>query len=85
MKPDEIVSAMSYHGQTKTLVAPHYSDRIRLTYAPLVSVSKEVPKGITSSFHLDQLAQLIDRIGQLPEPTVSIVRSKYAITAITGA
>ena len=35
MKPDQIVSTMSYKGQTNTLALPDHANRIQIAFTPL--------------------------------------------------
>ena len=41
-KPDEIISPMSYKGQTNTLSLPDHANRIQVTYTPLFGQNKKL-------------------------------------------
>jgi hypothetical protein len=83
MKPDEIVSLMSYKGQNNTLSLPDHSDRIQIAFTPLFGENKRLSAEIKSILQPNQWIKLINRIGQIPEPIVPISPSQYAIK-ITG-
>ncbi|HUE25836.1 MAG TPA: peptidoglycan DD-metalloendopeptidase family protein, partial [Solirubrobacteraceae bacterium] len=78
-KPNEIVSLMSYKGQTNTLRLPDHANRIQVTYTPLYGNNKQLTRAITSLLSASQWTNLINHIAQLPEPIVPIAPSKYAI------
>jgi hypothetical protein len=82
MKPDEIVSLMSYKGQTDTLDLPDHANRIQIAYTPLFGTNKKLASEITTLLQPGQWVQLINRISQIPEPIVPIAPSKYAIKAL---
>jgi hypothetical protein len=79
MKPDEIVSLMSYKGQSNTLSLPDHGNRIQVTYTPLYGQNKKLSDQFRSALQPGEWAQLISRISQIPEPVVPIAPSKYAI------
>ncbi len=78
-KPNEIVSKMSYKGQSNTLALPDHSNRIQVSYTPQFGSNKKLAAQVASILQPNQWIQLINRIGQLPEPVVPIAPSKYAI------
>ncbi len=79
MKPDEIVSLMSYKGQQNTLALPDHGNRIQVSYTPLFGESGKLSAEIKDVLTANQWVQLINRIGQLPEPVVAISPSQYAV------
>jgi hypothetical protein len=84
MKPNQIVSLMSYKGQANTLTLPDHANRIQVTFTPLFGQNKKLSAQITSILQPGQWIKLISRIGQIPEPTVPIAPSKYAIKSGAG-
>jgi murein DD-endopeptidase MepM/ murein hydrolase activator NlpD len=78
-KPNEIVSLMSYEGQSDTMRLPDHANRIQVTYTPLYGSNKKLTQAITSLLSASQWTNLINHIAQLPEPIVPIAPSKYAI------
>ncbi len=78
-KPTQIVSTMSYTGQSNTLSLPDDSNRIQVAYTPRFGSNKNLSAAVTSILKPGQWIQLIQRLGQIHEPTVAINPSKYAI------
>ncbi len=78
-KPNEIVSTMSYKSQSNTLSLPDHANRIQVSYTPQFGTNKKLSAQVASILKPSQWIQLINRIGQLPEPVVPITPSKYAI------
>jgi hypothetical protein len=83
-KPNEIVSLMSYKGQTNTMRLPDHPNRIQVTYTPLYGNNKQLSAAITSLLSASQWTNLINHISQIPEPIVPIAPSKYAIKIGNG-
>jgi hypothetical protein len=79
MKPDEIVSLMSYKGQNNTLALPDHANRLQIAYTPLFGANKALSAAVKSALQPSQWLQLINRISQIPEPVVPIAPSQYAI------
>jgi hypothetical protein len=82
MKPDQIISQMSYKGQNNTLALPDHSNRIQITFTPLFGANNKLSNQIKAILQPGQWIQLINRISQIPEPIVPIAPSKYAIHTI---
>jgi hypothetical protein len=78
-QPDAIVSTMSYKGHSNTIAMPDHANRIQVSYTPLFGQNKKISGEIASLLKPSQWIQLINRIGQIPEPAVPIAPSKYAI------
>jgi hypothetical protein len=82
MKPDQIISTMSYKGQANTLALPDHSDRLQVSFTPLFGANKKLSTEIKSILQPGQWTKLINRISQIPEPVVPIAPSKYAIRTV---
>jgi hypothetical protein len=78
MQPDEIVSLMSYKGQPTALSLPDHNNRIQVSYTPLYGQNNKASAAF-DSITSGQWTQLMDRLGRIPEPSVPISPSKYAI------
>ena len=78
-KPNEIISSMSYQKQKNTVQMSDHKNRIQITYTPQFGDNKKLSAQIAEVLKPGQWIQLINRIGQLPEPVVPIAPSKYAI------
>jgi hypothetical protein len=79
MRPDQIISDMSYKDQSNTLALPDHKNRIQITFTPDYGANKKLSAQIKSILQPGQWIQLINRISQIPEPVVPIAPSKYAI------
>ena len=79
MRPNQIVSDISYKGQPNTLALPDHKNRIQVTFTPDFGTNNKLTKQIKSILQPGQWIQLINRISQIPEPVVPIAPSKYAI------
>ncbi len=80
-KPTEIVSLMSFKGQSNTIALPDHSNRIQVSYTPMFGNNKALSTQVSNILKPQQWIQLIQRLGQIPEPTVPINPSRYAIKA----
>jgi hypothetical protein len=79
MKPTQIISLMSYKGQTNTLALPDHADRLQIAFTPLFGQNRKLSRQIASILNPAQWIQLISRISQIPEPVVPITPSRFAI------
>lgn len=79
LKPDQIISTITYKAQPTTLALPDHKNRIQITYTPNYGQNTKLSKQIKSILRPGQWIQLINRISQIPEPVVPIAPSKYAI------
>jgi hypothetical protein len=78
-RPDEIVSLMTYKGQSDTMRLPDHANRIQVAYTPLYGQNKRLSAEISSLLSAKQWNTLINHIAQIPEPIVPIAPSRYAI------
>jgi hypothetical protein len=79
MRPDEIVSLMSFKGQDNTLSLPDHKNRIQVSFTPLFGQNKKLAADVANALQPQDWVQLANRLNQIPEPVVSISPSKYAI------
>jgi hypothetical protein len=79
MRPDEIVSLMSYKGQTNTLSLPDHKNRIQISFTPLYGLNKKLSADVANALQRKDWLQLANRLDQITEPVVPIAPSKYAI------
>jgi hypothetical protein len=78
-RPDAIISAMSYKGQTNTIAMKDHANRIQVTYTPLFGYNKKLSQELASLLKPGQWIDLMNRLSQIPEPVVPIAPSRYAI------
>ncbi len=79
MRPNQIISDISYKAQPNTLALPDHRNRIQITFTPDFGTNNKLTKQLKSILAPGQWIQLINRISQIPEPVVPIAPSKYAI------
>jgi hypothetical protein len=79
MAPNEIVSLMSYKGQSSTVSLPDHAGRIQIAFTPLYGQNRAISAQIRQVLHPDQWIKLISRIGRIPEPDVPLTPSRFAI------
>ncbi|MGZ4245797.1 MAG: lytic murein transglycosylase [Solirubrobacteraceae bacterium] len=79
MRPNQIISDISYKGQPSTLALPDHKNRVQITFTPDFGTNNKLTQQLKSILQPGQWIQLINRISQIPEPVVPIAPSKYAI------
>ena len=82
MRPDQIISAVSYKGQSNTLALPDHKNRIQITFTPEFGANKKLSQQVRSLLRPGQWVQLINRISQIPEPVVPIAPSRFALRTV---
>jgi hypothetical protein len=84
MKPAQIISLMTYDGTDNTLALADHNDHIHIGFRPQFDATTKAGKIAESVLKPSQWVKLIDRLGQIDNPTVQIKPSKYAIKAAPG-
>jgi hypothetical protein len=84
MKPNQIISLMTYKGQSSTLSLPDHANRIQITYTPLFGQNARLSAQLASALRPAQWVDLIKRLGQISEPAVAIAPSRFAVRAAAG-
>ncbi|HEX8975318.1 MAG TPA: lytic murein transglycosylase [Solirubrobacteraceae bacterium] len=79
MRPDQIISDMSYRGQPNTLALPDHQNRLQITFTPEFGTNRRLSAQVKALLQPGQWVQLINHISQIPEPIVPIAPSKYAL------
>ncbi len=79
MAPANIVSDTRFKGASNALALPDHQNRIQVTYVPAYGANRKLSDVVRSYLRPSQWTKLIDRISQIPEPTVPVTPSKYAI------
>jgi hypothetical protein len=78
MKPHQIISLMTFEGADNTLSLPDHNDHIHVGFRPLYGDDK-ASRQLESTLKPGQWTRLINRLGQIDNPTVPVQPSKYAI------
>jgi hypothetical protein len=79
MKPHQIISLMTFPGTDNTLSLPDHDDHIHVGFRPLYGSNPETSKQLTEILKPSQWDRLIDRLGKIANPTVSLNPSKGAL------
>jgi murein DD-endopeptidase MepM/ murein hydrolase activator NlpD len=78
MKPSQIISLMTFEGADNTLSMPDHADHIHVGFQPLEG-GLRAGRRFDAVLKPQQWIKLIDRLGQIDNPTVSRDPSKYAL------
>jgi hypothetical protein len=79
MKPHQIISLMTFDGADNTIAMGDHADHIHVGWRPLYGENKEAAKQIDAILKPTQWIKLIDRLGEIDNPTVAEQPSKYAV------
>jgi murein DD-endopeptidase MepM/ murein hydrolase activator NlpD len=79
MKPAQIITLMKYDGTDNTLALADHNDHIHVGFRPEFDPTTKAGKIAESVLKPSQWIKLIDRLGQIDNPTVQLQPSKYAI------
>ena len=79
MKPLQIASSIRLVGAPHTVVLAGYAGVIRISFAPLQSTQAHAADAASSGLTPAEWLQLVARLGQVPDPTVSAKPSPAAI------
>jgi hypothetical protein len=81
MKPAQIITLMKYDGTDNTLAMADHADHIHVGFRPQFDATTKEGRLAESILKPSQWVKLIDRLGQIDNPTVALKPSKYAIKA----
>ncbi len=90
-RPQRIVSLMSYPGAAAALASPSAAGAIHIAFAALGTHGAQgaalssAPSGDDAGLAPNEWIELIDRLGEIPDPTVGSGHSSAAIPDGTGA
>jgi hypothetical protein len=79
VKPAQIITLMTYEGTDNTLAMADHADHIHVGFRPQFDPTTKAGKLAESVLKPSQWIKLIDRLGQIDNPTVQLKPSKYAI------
>jgi soluble lytic murein transglycosylase-like protein len=79
MKPHQIITLMTYDGAANTLAMADHADHIHVGFSPQFDATTKAGRLAESVLKPSQWVKLIDRLGQIDNPTVTAAPSKYAI------
>ena len=79
MKPHQIISLMTFDGADNTLSLPDHADHIHVGFQPLYGANTKLGRQLSAILKPSQWTRLIERLGKIPNPKVSVQPSKYAL------
>jgi hypothetical protein len=80
MKPHQIISLMTFDGTDNTLALPDHADHIHVGFRPLFAPGGKLGRQQEAILKPGQWIKLVNRLGDIQNPTVRVRPSKYAIT-----
>src|SRR3954451_17181296 len=83
MKPHQIISLMDFPDADNTLVLPDHADHIHIGFHPRYGTNSKLSKQLNAVLKPSQWSRLIERLGKIDNPKVSVEPSKSAIKAKT--
>jgi hypothetical protein len=79
MKPHQIISLMTFDGADNTFAMGDHADHIHVGWRPLYGENKDAARQINAILKPKQWIKLIDRLGEIDNPTVPLTPSKYSV------
>ena len=79
MKPHQIISLMTFEGADNTFAMSDHADHIHVGWRPLYGDNKAAARQIDAILRPKQWIKLIDRLGEIDNPTVAAAPSRYAV------
>jgi murein DD-endopeptidase MepM/ murein hydrolase activator NlpD len=79
MKPHQIISLMKFDGTDNTYAMGDHDDHIHVGFRPLYGTNTKAARQINAILKPQQWIKLIDRLGEIDNPTVRRTPSKYAV------
>jgi soluble lytic murein transglycosylase-like protein len=83
-RPKRIVSLMSYPGATATRTSPNAGDAIHVSFGALGASGARAAAQSASGLSPSEWIELLDRLGEIPDPTVGSGHSSAAIPDRAG-
>jgi hypothetical protein len=80
MKPQQIITLMKYESTDNTLAMSDHHDHIHIGWQPMYGANSKLGRQLNAVLKPGQWIKLIDRLGEIDNPTVRVKPSKYAIT-----
>ena len=79
MKPDQIITLMTFEGADNTLAMGDHADHIHVGWKPLYGTNSKAAKQVNAVLKPNQWIKLIDRLKEIDNPTVRLQPSKHAL------
>jgi hypothetical protein len=85
MKPDQIISLMTFEGADNTVAMGDHADHIHVGWRPLYGTNSKAAKQVNAVLKPKQWIKLIDRLKEIDNPEVRLQPSKYSVKATRPA
>jgi murein DD-endopeptidase MepM/ murein hydrolase activator NlpD len=85
MKPHQIISLMQFSGTDNTLAMADHADHIHVGFRPLFGTNSKAARQINAILKPKQWIKLINRLGEIDNPTVRRTPSKFAVPTRSSA
>ena len=79
MTPHQIISLMTFEGTDNTLSMSDHDDHIHVGWRPLYGENRRAARQINAVLQPEQSIKLIDRLGDIDNPTVREQPSRFAV------
>jgi hypothetical protein len=79
MKPHQIISLMTFDGADNTLSMADHNDHIHVGFRPQLGTNPKLGSQLNTVLQPGQWAKLMERLGQIDNPTVLTDPSKYSL------
>jgi hypothetical protein len=79
MKPHQIISLMTFKGADNTLALPDHWNHIHVGWRPMYGANRAATRAINQILEPNQWIKLINRLGQIDNPTVPVKPSRWAV------
>ena len=83
LKPDQIITLMTYEGTDNTFAMGDHHDHIHVGWRPMFGTNSKASKQVNAVLKPKQWIKLIDRLNAIDNPTVHTEPSKHALK-VTG-
>jgi hypothetical protein len=81
MKPHQIISLMKFDGTDNTYAMGDHADHIHVGWQPLYGTDSKAAKRVNAILKPKQWIKLIDRLGEIDNPTVRRAPSRFSLDA----
>ena len=85
MKPDQIISLMTFAGADNTFAMGDHDDHIHVGFRPLYGTNTKAARRIAAVLKPEQWIKLIDRLGAIANPEVREQPSKFSVKVVKRA
>jgi len=85
MKPDQIISLMTFEGADNTYAMGDHHDHIHVGWRPLYGVNSKAARRVAAVLKPDQWIKLIDRISEIDNPAVREQPSRFSVAVTKRA